>query len=303
MTVMPVTLEQARALDAFARHGTFTAAAQALRKGHTAVLYALATLEAQTELELLDRRAYRTRLTAAGERILEECRHLLAAEAALESACVELKSGWEPWLKIVFDGVVPAAPILAAVGELVRSGVPTRFDVRAEFLAGVEDTFAREGADVMISVLPPKAVTLAKISLAKVAMSLLAHRDHPLVAAAGRGRAQAKAHTPARRALTDHVLLTVRGSDPRLSLPTAGLEGHSTIHLNDFASKKAAILAGLGFGWLPDDMTVAERARGTLVPIRWSGRSHHQLRPHLYQRPTPPLGRAGAHLVARLTGS
>jgi len=77
---MNVTLEQARALDALARHGTFAAAAKALHKGHTAVLYALRTLEEQTELALLDRRGYRTRLTAAGERVLEHCRKLLAAE-------------------------------------------------------------------------------------------------------------------------------------------------------------------------------------------------------------------------------
>jgi len=33
-----LSLDQARALDAWARHGTFQRAAQALRKGHTAVL-------------------------------------------------------------------------------------------------------------------------------------------------------------------------------------------------------------------------------------------------------------------------
>ncbi len=83
---MNVTLDQARALDALARHGTFAAAAEMLHKGHTAVLYALRTLEEQTELVLLDRRGYRTRLTPAGERVLEHCRKLLAAERELEAA-------------------------------------------------------------------------------------------------------------------------------------------------------------------------------------------------------------------------
>ena len=52
---MHVSLEQARALDALARHGTFVAAADALHKGHTAVLYAVQSLERQTGLTLLDR--------------------------------------------------------------------------------------------------------------------------------------------------------------------------------------------------------------------------------------------------------
>ena len=55
VVTMVVTLDQARALDALALHGTFAKAAAALHKQHTAVLYALRTLEAQTGLALLDR--------------------------------------------------------------------------------------------------------------------------------------------------------------------------------------------------------------------------------------------------------
>src|SRR6476659_3871826 len=110
--VLHLSLDQARALDAWARHGTFQRAAQALHKGHTAVLYALRTLEDQAGIKLVDRTGYRSRLTPAGQRVLEQCRKLLATERELESLCLEMRSGWEPSLKIVFDGVFPAAPIL-----------------------------------------------------------------------------------------------------------------------------------------------------------------------------------------------
>jgi hypothetical protein len=60
---MAITLEWARALDALDRAGTLVGAAAQLHKGHTAVLYALGQLEAQTGLALLDRRGYRLRLT------------------------------------------------------------------------------------------------------------------------------------------------------------------------------------------------------------------------------------------------
>jgi DNA-binding transcriptional LysR family regulator len=40
-----VTLDQARVLDALARHGTLQRAATALGKGHSSVIYALKTLE------------------------------------------------------------------------------------------------------------------------------------------------------------------------------------------------------------------------------------------------------------------
>ena len=144
-----------RAPGALARHGTFAAAAQALHKGHTAVLYALRTLEEQTELTLLDRRGYRTRLTPAGERVLEHCRKLLAAERELENTCAEIRAGWEPTLRIVFDGIFPAEPLLRVVKQLRAEGAGTRFHVSGEFLAGVEAAFIRDEADLMVSVLPP----------------------------------------------------------------------------------------------------------------------------------------------------
>src|SRR6185436_11310876 len=103
--ILHLSLDQARALDAWARHGTFQRAAQALHKGHTAVLYALRTLEEQAGIALVDRTGYRSRLTPAGQRVLEQCRKLLATERELESLCTELRAGWEPSLKVVFDDV------------------------------------------------------------------------------------------------------------------------------------------------------------------------------------------------------
>ena len=51
---MAITLDQARALDALARAGTFVRAGAALHKRHTAVLYALQTLKKQTNITLLN---------------------------------------------------------------------------------------------------------------------------------------------------------------------------------------------------------------------------------------------------------
>src|SRR5690606_33234344 len=152
----------------------------------------------------------------------------------------QLREGWEPTVSVVFDGIVPIEPLLRAVGRLVKDKIPTRFEVRAEFLSGVEDAFVEGRADLMIAVLPPRTRGLEAVTLPPLQASLVARADHPL--AKGRHDEQA---------LRAELLLTVRGSDPRLELPTANLEAHSTVLLNDFGSKRAAILAGIGYGWLP----------------------------------------------------
>lgn len=287
---MDVTLEQARALDALARRGTFAGAADGLRRGHTSVLYLIRTLEQAVGFPVLDRSGYRTRLTPRGQRVLEGCRGLLAAEAALAATIGELNAGWEPELRVVFDGVVAIEPLLVAVGELTREGAPTRFDVRAEFLAGVEDSYAALAGDLMIAVVPVSTAGLVAVELPPLGASLVVHRKHPL---AGVRVGQDD--------LRGHVLLTVRGSDPRLELPTAGLEPASTIRLNDFASKKAAILAGIGYGWLPDGLIAAELARGVLRRVRWPRRSTHRFHPYLYHRGHP--GPAAQRLIGALTAA
>lgn len=289
MHQVAVSLDQARALDALARKGTFQAAATELRRAHTAILYAIKTLESSVGFAVLDRTGYRTRLTPRGRRVLEGCRGLLAAEGELAAIVLELRAGWEPALRVVFDGIVPIDPLLRAVGRLVAEKVPTRIDVRAEFLSGVEDAFARDDADLMIAVLPPATAGLVALELAPLPASLVARADHPLA----RGR-----HLG--RSLAGHLLLTVRGSDPRLELSTARIESRSTVHLNDFASKRAAILAGIGFGWMPDALIARELASGKLRRIRWSHATTHVFRPHLYHRAAP--GPAARQLISALTG-
>lgn len=283
----PISLDQARALDALDRRGTFAAAAKELRRGHTSVLYAIKTLEDALGFAVLDRSGYRTRLTPSGVAVLAGCRSLLAAEAELAGTVEQLRAGWEPSLCVVCDGIVPVAPLLAAVSALVAERAPTRLDVRAEFLGGVEEAFERTRADLMVAVLPPRDLALHAIDLPPLRISLVAHARHPL--AAGR-------HSE--RALRDHLLLTVRGSDPRLELPTAGLEARSTVHLNDFTAKRAALLAGLGFGWMPDAMIAPQLAKKTLRRIAWSRASTHELRPRLYHRGA--LGPAARRLVSAL---
>lgn len=283
-----VTIEQARALDALERTGTFAQAAQELRRGHTSVLYALKTLEEGLGFAVLDRSGYRTRLTAKGRRVLEGCRVMLAAEAALATTVTELRAGWEPTVSVVFDGIVPIEPLLRAVGRLVKEKVPTKFEVRAEFLSGVEDAFAQGRADLMIAVLPPRVRGLTAVALPPLQASLVVRADHPLA----KGR-----HNEL--ALRDELLLTVRGSDPRLDLSTAGLEAQSTVMLNDFSSKRTAILAGIGYGWLPDVLITSELERRRLRRIRWTRPSIHQFHPRLYHRGEP--GPSARRLIAALT--
>ncbi|MFO0595775.1 MAG: LysR family transcriptional regulator [Myxococcaceae bacterium] len=288
---MNVTLDQARTLDAFARAGTLQAAARLLHKGHPAVLYALKHLETQTGLALFDRSGYRTRLTAAGDAVLSHCRAMLAAERALKETCSVLQSGWEPVLRVVFDAIVPLTPFLSLVRDVRSAKAPTRVTLSVDSLDGVTQRFEQEQAQVMVTVLPVETSPSLEVrSLPKLRARLVAHRTHPL--------AKLTKVTP--EVLAEHVLLTVRGSDPRLRLATAELDRQSTVHVSDFHSKKAAIAEGLGFGWLPDWLIERELERGELRPLKLTQGAVHVFEPRVVVR-TSHAGRASRALVTHLT--
>jgi DNA-binding transcriptional LysR family regulator len=136
----------------------------------------------------------------------------------------------------------------------------------------------------MISVLAPKE-SLERRRLSPLVAHLVAHRDHPL----------SKKRRVTERDLAEYPLLTVRGSDPRLALPTARLERAATMRLNDFHTKREAILAGLGYGWLPEYLNEKRLAR-----VRFAGGSRHTFEPHVFWRAERDLGRAAKLVVDSL---
>lgn len=288
--MLNVTIDQARTLDAFAREGTLQAAAARLHKTHPAVLYALKQLEAQTQLGLFDRSGYRTRLTAAGEAVLVHCRAMLEAERALEATCAVLQSGWEPQVRVVFDAILPLEPFLSWVREVRKAKAPTRVVLSTDSLDGVAARFEAEQARVMVTVLPVAASPSLEVrALPKLKARLVAHRSHPL----------SKLKRVTRDTLSEHVLLTVRGSDPRLGLATAELDTQSAVHLSDFHAKKDAILAGLGFGWLPDWLCEREVKRGELRALNLGQGAVHSFDPRVVLRPGS-AGKATRALMEQL---
>ena len=177
---------------------------------------------------------------------------------------------------------------------------PTRTLLSVDSLDGVAARFKAEVAQLMVTVLPVDASPSLEVHrLPKLRARLVAHKSHPL----------SRLKKVTRKALAEHVLLTVRGSDPRLHLATAGLHAlavlggtdtQSTVHLLDFHAKKDAIVAGLGFGWLPDWLIERELQRGELSPPQAPQGSVHVFEPGVVVW-SANAGNATRLLLQRLT--
>jgi DNA-binding transcriptional LysR family regulator len=277
------------ALDAVIRHGGVAQAAARLHKVQSAITYQVRKLEEQLGLAILDRSGYRVRLTPAGEAILAEGRRLITQAEHVASIARQFTEGWEPRLTLVVDGILPLEPALKALKTLAGERVPTRVQVKVEFLRGVQFRFDKDSADLMLVKDFEPAAGLEAEALPDIVCVLCAARVHPLAGQAAVGLA----------ALHEHVELSVQdssgqGNDRHM------FGGERVFYLSGFAAKKQALLMGLGFGWMPDYLVHRELRSGALAEVRYGGGSRYRFTPLLIRRLDRPLGRSTTRLAELL---
>jgi len=292
---MKLDLEALAALDAVVRHGSFARAAEALHKVTSAVSYQVKKLEEQLNLTLVDRSAYRVRLTAEGEAVLAEGRRLLRQAYQVEALAQQLASGWEARLLVVVDGILPLADTLRALKQLADEGVPTRVQLKIEFLRGVQHRFEKEQADLMLVKEYQPSAQLQAQAQAELECVLCVAPEHALARlAAETGRPLCLDE------LQDHVELSVQDSSDQGS-DRQMFGGERVFYLSGFVAKRQALLMGMGFGWMPRYLVDESLAAGQLVELPYQGGSRFRFTPWLVQRLDRPPGRAGQRLIELLS--
>jgi DNA-binding transcriptional LysR family regulator len=286
---MRLDLDALEALAAVVREGGLARAAERLHKAPSAVSYQLTRLEEQLALPIVDRSGYRLGLTPAGEAILAEAQRLLAHAERVQELARQFRSGFEPRLTLITDGILPLTPVFAAVKAMGDARVPTRIQVKVEFLRGVQYRFDRDGADLMlVKDYDPRPGLVAE-PLPEVTCVLCAASTHPL----------AEARAVPLDALQEHVELSIQDSSDQ-GADHHMFGGERVVYLSGFLAKRDALAMGLGFGWMPIDLVRDDLALGTLIEVDYAGGSRYRFTPQLVRRADRPLGPGGRMLLDRL---
>jgi len=293
---MNITLDQLLALDAIARTGSFASAAKELHKVPSAVSYLVRELESGLDVVLFDRSRRKAELTAAGRKILEASRDVLAAARALEATAVELRAGWEPELHVVMDGALPMGPVTRCLRRFADPAVPTLLRLDVEYQEGVVDRFEQSPADLALVLGFAGDGDDAGYDctpLGELELLLVAAPTHPLAT----GDVSEKTRAA-------HAELVVRDSSPRFAKESkrSFLGSRNVVYLSDFHSKRIALLDAAGYGWIPRHFIAGDLEDGRLVlldsePNRWT------YAPQLVIREGQTLGRAGALFVETVLGA
>ncbi|WP_027257613.1 LysR family transcriptional regulator [Leisingera aquimarina] len=252
--------DQLVALEAIVSTGTFRGAAERLNKSQSAISHTIRQLEEELELELFSRAAYRPALTPAGEIFYREASRVLRQMQGLRTTAARLRAREEPELNIAVSATMDLDPLLPALAETGRRHPATHLRLRMEMMGGPIARLMEGKADIALASLDGapldevEAELVAEVTIRPVAgpglnlpagsgaLSASQMQSYVQVVAAGTG---GSAHEQSRDLLPGGLKWTV----------------------SDLTAKKKVILAGLGWGGLPDHMTEEERQSGALLPL------------------------------------
>lgn len=241
-----MNLQQLHTFAVVVESGSFSAAARRLQKAQSAVSNAIAELEIDLGVTLFDRSKRYPKLTAAGERVLQQALLINAQCQSLSELASGLMSGEESSLTLAVDdeGQLPwLAPILAEFAFAFP-----RLELRLLFPL-LEDLtlLLRQGdADLAIGYQPLSPPSdIERWPLQAINFVLMVATTHPLAAYAAQGVSPTQLQQHRQLLVTDR-LQGVEKQRGRFAADVWWVEGDIAV--------LALLKQGLGWAWLPEPL-------------------------------------------------
>jgi len=259
MNTVGFTLHELACFLAVAELGSFQKAAVRLHRSHPSVFAAVASLERQLGLALLDRSGYRVAVSAAGQAFVEQARQLLDSAGQMEMQARQIAQGEEVKLAVVIGDLCPLPATLGLLRRFFAQCPGTRLDLHFEALSGPWERLHNGEADLIVHHLeqadlrfearPWQRVRLVPV----VAPGFL---DFPLHAGI----------TP--EMMRPYVQCIIRDS-ARDSPPRDYfvVDGARRCTVADQFMKREVILQGMGWGHMPGYLVDEDLAQGRLLSL------------------------------------
>ena len=258
-----VTNEQLKAFLAVAEQGSFRKASKVIFKSQAAVSSAIITLEKEFGIVLFDRELYRPKLTEAGQAFYQNAKTTMEHFKRLDTLGHQLEKGVEPSFSLVISAVFFIPPLLKKIKAIIDKFPHTQFKVSTEVLNGVVESINDEEADLAFGPNFGLDVTHEKIPVSTVTF---------INVAAPMYFKYSPEHEISLEEIMEYAQIVIRDSarhsDKASTNVTTNRESWS---VNDFSTKKELILAGLGWGRMPQHLIEEELKTGQLIPIHVEG--------------------------------
>jgi len=282
------SLDQLQVFLTVVETGSFAAAGRKLGRATSAVSYAIATLEQQLGVQLFDRdRTRKPTLTKVGISVLAEARTVSMGVDSLRAKVRGMLAGLEAEVALVVDVMLPTERLVDAMRAFEREFPTVALRLHVEALGAVTQLVVSGVAHIGISgPMQMDTQSLEQIKIGSVDLVPVAAPGHPLAAGPN---APGAARSHIQLVLSDRSTLT-EGQD-------FGVLSVRSWRLADLGAKHALLLAGIGWGNMPEPMVRDDLAAGRLRRLdlpEWSGGFYAMQA--IYRTDTPP-GPAAAWLI------
>jgi len=289
------SLDQLQVFLTVVETGSFAAAGRKLGRATSAISYAIANLEQQLAVQLFDRdQTRKPTLTTMGEAVLIDARTVWADVSGLRARINGMLGGLESEVSIVVDVMLPTDRLVDALRAFERQFPTVTLRLHIEALGAVTQLVLSGAAEVGIrGPGHPTVVGLERVGIGGVELVPVAARDHPLAREATIPPGTARNHV--QLVLADRSTMT-QGRD-------FGVIAGRSWRLADLGSKHALLLAGIGWGGMPEPMVRDDIAAGRLKKLalpEWNN-SFYAMEA-IYRTESPP-GPAAGWLIDRFVQS
>ncbi|XXN64794.1 DNA-binding transcriptional activator PunR [Enterobacter ludwigii] len=231
-------------VDAVARTGSFSAAAQELHRVPSAVSYTVRQLETWLAVPLFERQHREVVMTPAGEHFVREGRSVIKKMLATRRQCQQLANGWRGELSIAVDCIVKPQRTRQLVKDFYRHFPDMELIISYEVFNGVWDALADGRVDVAIGATQaiPVGGRFAFQDMGALNWRCVVSPDHPLVNST-------ELDDETLRAWPSLVLEDTSRALPRRMTWT--LDNQRRLVVPEWETGMACLLAGLCVGMVP----------------------------------------------------
>ncbi len=252
-----MTLDQLQVLETIVKSGSFRAASQELHRAQSAVSYAIRSLEDEVGFKIFSRDQYRPQLTLQGRAFLKKAQDLVFQFGELKETTEFLRRGHEPEIRIAVSALWPLPTLINALKDFTDLFPQTKVRIIQDVLSN-DELLLEDHADIALGVVFNDQGLLSTQELFDVKMRAVCSSKHPL--------AKLKKFTDGDLAKYPQIIMS---STVKNSKRSAGIiNPDNVISVQDYLTKKAFLLEGLGWGLMPEHVIQDEIKKKTLTTLK-----------------------------------
>lgn len=286
-----MTFDQVIVFHKIVESGSFKSAAALLHKTQPAISLAIKKLEEEMEVDLFDRSGYRPELTAHGKAFYERSFKVLQGMSELEGLSNSFRKLEEPEIFISIDGISPLPKLLHILKNFGDRFPNTKLNLGFDILSETERKILSKEAQIGIThfigdknafeVLPITSVKMLPV------MSKELYKERKV-------KSQGD--------LKDIDQIVIGDKNPK-GASFGLLDTGKKWRINEGNFKRDIILAGLGWGHLPDHTIEREIAEKKLIVLDFEDIHPRELEINLIRLKRQQLGVVAKSLWEELKGS